>query len=89
MPKPFWSTALMSNLLAIRQSSNLFNFGQYKLFIDYIFDVLHTEVVFKERMAKKLPYNFVYVPRAITSTLRAIAQKEIYLQIVNGLFQFV
>ena len=92
MSKLFWPTTLMPNLLAIRQSRNLFNFGQYKLFIDYIFHVLHTEVVFKvsvaERKAEKLLYSFVYVPRAITSTLMAIAQNEIYQQTVNGLFQF-
>ena len=80
----------MPNLLAIRQSRNLFNFGQYKLFIDYIFYLLHTEAVFKvpvaETKAEKLLYNFVYVSRAITSTLMAIAQNEIYQQIVNGLF---
>ena len=80
----------MPNLLAIRQSRNLFNFGQYKLFIDYIFHVLHTEVVpvAAERKAEKLLYNFVYVSRAITSALMAIAQNEIYQQTVNGLFQF-
>ena len=93
MPKLFWPTALMPNLLAVRQSGNLFNFGQYKLFIDYIFHVLHTEVVFKipvpKRKAEKLLYNFVYVPQAITPPLMAIAQNEIYQQIVNGLFQFV
>ena len=93
MPKLFWPTALMPNLLAVRQSRNLFNFRQYKLFIDYIFHVLHTEVVFKipvaKRKAEKLPYNFVYVPQAITPTLMAIAQNEIYQQIVNGLSQFV
>ena len=43
----FWPTALMPNLLAIRQSRNLFNFEQYELFIDYIFHVLHTKFVFK------------------------------------------
>ena len=75
----------MPNLLAIRQSRNLFNFGQYKLFIDYIFHVLHTKVVYKERKAEKLPYNFIYVARAITSsTLMAVAQNETYQQIVNG-----
>ena len=83
----------MPNLLAIRQSCNLFNFGQYKLFIDHIFHVLHKEVVFKihvaKRKAEKLLYNFVYVRQAITPTLMAIAQNEIYQQIVNGLFQFV
>ena len=79
----------MPNLLAIRQSRNLFNFGQYKLFIDYIFHVLNTKFVFKERNAEKLLYNFVYVSRAITSTLMAVAQNETYQQIVNGLFQFV
>ena len=79
----------MPNLLAIRQSRNLFNFGQYKLFIDYIFHVLHTKFVFKERKGEKLQYNFVYVSRAITSTLMAVAQNETYQQIVNGLFQFV
>ena len=79
----------MPDLLAIRQSRNLFNFGQYKLFIDYIFHVLHTKFVFKEGNAEKLPYNFVYVSRAITSTLMAVAQNEAYQQIVNGLFQFV
>ena len=93
MPKLLWPTALMPNLLAVRQSRNLFNFGQYKLFIDHIFHVLHTEVVFKvpvaERKAEKLLYNFVYVSRAITSTLIAIAKNEINQQIVNGLFQFV
>ena len=93
MPKLFWPTALMPNLLAVRQSLNLFNFGQYKLFIDYIFHVLHTEVVFKipvaKRKAEKLLYNFVYVPQAITPPLMAIAQNEIYQQIVNGLFQFI
>ena len=89
MPKLFWPTALMPNLLAIRQSRNLFNFGQYKLFIDYIFHVLHTKVVFKEKKAEKLLYNFVYVSRAITSTLMAVAQNETYQQIVNGLFQFL
>ena len=47
MPKLFWPTALMPNLLAIRQSRNVFNVGQYKLFISYIFHVLLTEVVFK------------------------------------------
>ena len=93
MPKLFWPTSLMPNLLAIRQSRNIFNFGQYKLFIDYIFHVLHTEVVFKvpvaERKVEKLLYNFVYVSRAITLTLMAIAQNEIHQQIVNALFQFV
>ena len=79
----------MPNLLAMKQSHNLFNFGQYKLFIDYIFHVLHTKFVFKERNAEKLLYNFVYVSRAITSTLMAVAQNETYQQIVNGLFQFV
>ena len=77
MPKLFWSTSLMPNLLATRQSRNIFNFGQYKLFIDYIFHVLHTEVVFKvpvaERKVEKMLYNFVYVSRAITLTLMAIA----------------
>ena len=56
---------------------NLFNYGQYRLFIDYTFQVLHTEVVFKipvaERKAEKLLYNFAYVSRAITSTLMAIS----------------
>ena len=91
MSKLFWRrpTALMPNILAIRESRNLFNFGQYKLFIDYIFHVLHTKFVFKERKAEKLLYNFVYVSRAITSTLTAVAQNETYQQIVNGLFQFV
>ena len=91
MSKLFWPTALMPNLLAIRQSRNLFNFGQYKLFTDYIFHVLHTKFVFKERKAEKLLYNFVYVSRAITSTLivMAVAQNETNQQIVNGLFQFV
>ena len=84
MPKLFWPTALIPNLLAIRQSRNLFNFGQYRLFIDYIFHVLHTKVVYKERKAEKLPYNFIYVARAITSTLMAVAQNETYQQIVNG-----
>ena len=79
----------MPNLLAIRHSRNLFNFGQYKLFIDYIFHVLRTKFVFKERNAEKLLYNFVYVSRAITLTLMAVAQNETYQQIVNGLFQFV
>ena len=81
----------MPNVLAIRQSRNLFNFGQYKLFIDYIFHVLNTKFVIKERNAEKLLYNFVYVSRAITSTLMAVAQNETYMyqQIVNGLFQFV
>ena len=88
MSKLFWPTALMPNLLAIRQSRNLFDFGQYKLFMDYIFHVLHTKFVFKERNAEKLLYNFVYVSRAITSTLMAAAQNETYQQIVNGLFQF-
>ena len=53
MPKFIWPNSLMPNLLAIRQSRNLFNFGQYKLFIDYIFHVLHTEVVFKVPVAEK------------------------------------
>ena len=70
VPKLFWPTALMPDLLAIRQSRNLFNFRKHKLFIDYIFHVLHTEVVFKvpvaEGKAEKLPYNFVYVSGAIT-----------------------
>ena len=81
----------MPNLLAIRQSRNLFNFGQYKLFIDYIFHVLNTKFVIKERNPEKLLYNFVYVSQAITSTLMAVAQNEtfMYQQIVNGLFQFV
>ena len=79
----------MPNLLAIRQSRNLFNFRQYKLFIDYIFHVLHTKFVFKERNVEKLLYNFVYVSRVITSTLMAVVQNETYQQIVNGLFQFV
>ena len=79
----------MPNLLAIRQNSNLFNVGQYKLFTDYIFHVLHTIFVFKERNAEKLLHNFVYVSRAITSTLMAVAQNETYQQIVNGLFQLV
>ena len=77
----------------MKQVRNLLNFGQYKLHIDYIFHVLHTEVVFKvpvaETKAKKLLYNFVYVSRAITSTLMVIAQNEIDQQAVNGLFQFV
>ena len=89
MSKFFWPTALMPNLLAIRQSRNLFNFGQYKLFIDYIFHVLHTEFLLKERKAEMLLYNFVYVSRAITLTLMAVAQNETYQQIVNGLFQIV
>ena len=93
MPKLFWPTALMPNLLALRQSRNLFNSGQYKLFMDYIFHVLHTEVVFKvlvaEIKAEKLLYSFVSVFRAIPSTLMAIAQIEICQQIVNDLFQFV
>ena len=91
MSKFFWPTALMPNLLAIRQSRNLFNFGNYKLFLDYIFHVLRTKFVFKERNAEKLLYNFVYVSPAITSTLivMAVAQNETYQQIVNGLFQFV
>ena len=76
MSKLFWPTALMPNLLAITQSRNFFNFGQYKLFIDYIFYVLHTKFVFKERNAEKLLHNFVYVSRAITSTLMAVAQNE-------------
>ena len=92
MPKLLWPTVLMPNLLAIRQSRNLFNFGKYKSFIDYIFHVLHTEVVLKvpvaERKAEKLLYNFVYVSRAIKSTLMVTAQNEIYQQFVNGLFQF-
>ena len=79
----------MPDLLAVRQSRNLFNFRQYKLFIDYILHVLHTKFVFKERNAEKLLYNFVYVSRAITSTLMAVAQNETYQQIVNGLLQFV
>ena len=81
----------MPNLLAVRQSRNLFNFGQYKLFTDYIFHVLNTKFVIKERNAEKLLHNFVYVSRAITSTLMAVAQNETYMyqQIVNGLFQFV
>ena len=53
----FWPTVLMPHLLAIRQSRNLFNFGQYKLFIDYIFHVLHTKFVFKERNVEKLLHN--------------------------------
>ena len=77
----------------MKQVRNLLNFGQYKLPIDYIFHALHTEVVFKvpvaETKAKKLLYNFVYVSRAITSTLMVIAQNEIDQQAVNGLFQFV
>ena len=85
----FWPTALMPNLLAIRQSKNFFNFGQYKVFLDYIFHVLHIKVAFKDRKAKKLLYNFVYVSRAITSTLMAVVQNETYQQIVNSLFQFV
>ena len=89
MSKLLWSTALMPNLLAVRQSRNLFKFGQYKLFIDYIFHVLHTKVLFKERKAEKLLYNFVYVSQAITSTLMAVAKNETYQQIVSGLFQFV
>ena len=32
MSKLFWPTVLMPNLLAVRQSRNLFNFGQYKLY---------------------------------------------------------
>ena len=83
----------MPNLLAIRQSRNLFNFRQYKLFIDYIFHALHTEAVFKvpiaERKAEKLRYNFVYVSRAITSALMAIAQNETYQQTVSDLSQLV
>ena len=92
MPKLFWPTALTPKLLAIRQSRNVFNLRQYKVFIDYIFHFLYTEVVFQvpvaERKAEKLLYNFVYVSRAITLTLMAIAQNEIYLKIVNDLFQF-
>ena len=42
-----------------------------------------------ERKDEKLLYNVAYVSRAITSTLMAIAQNEVYQQIVNGLFQFV
>ena len=44
MPTPnlFWPTTLMPNLLTIRQSHSLSNFGQYKLFTDYIFHVLNT-----------------------------------------------
>ena len=68
MPKLFWPTALMPNLLAIRQGRNLFNFGQYKLFTDYIFHLLHTEVVFKvlvaERKAEKLLYNFMFLEQS-------------------------
>ena len=78
----------MPNLLAIRQSRNLFNFGQYKLFIDYNFHVLHTKFMFKEKNAEKMLYNFVYVSRAITSTLMVVAQNETYQQIVNSLFHF-
>ena len=89
MSKLFWPTALMPNLLAIRQSRNLFNFGQYKLSINYIFHVLHTKFVFKEKKAEKLLYNFVCVSRAVTSTLMAVAQNETYQEIVNGLFQFI
>ena len=89
MSELFLATALMPNLPAIRQSCNLLNFGQYKLFIDYLFHVLHTKFVFKERNADKLLYNFVYVSQAITSTLMAVSQNETYQQIVNGLFQFV
>ena len=89
MSKLFWRTALMPNLLAIRQSCNVFNFGQYNIFMNYIFHVLRTKFVLKERKAEKLLYNFVYVSRAITSTLMAVAQNETYQQIVNGLFQFV
>ena len=71
----------MPNLLAVRQSRNLSNFGQCKLFIDLIFHVLHTEVMFvAKRKAEKLLYNFVYVPQAIKLTLMAIAQNEIYQQ---------
>ena len=84
MPKLLWPIVQMPNLLAITQKCNLFDFGQYKLFIDYIFHVLHTEVVFKipvaEREAEKLLYNFANVSRAITSTLMAIAQNEINCQ---------
>ena len=40
MPKLFWPTAQIPNLLAVTQMCNLFNFGQYKLFIDYIFSCL-------------------------------------------------
>ena len=69
MSKLFWPIALMPNLLAIRQSRNLFNFEQYKLFIDYIFHVLHTKFVFKERKAEKLLYNFVYISRAIVESV--------------------
>ena len=58
LPKLFWPTALMPNLLAIRQSRNLFNVGQYKLYIDYIFHVLHTEVVFKVLVAERKAEKF-------------------------------
>ena len=58
----------MPNFLAIRQSRNLFNFGQCKLFVDYIFRVLHTEIVFKvpvaERKAEKLLYNFTFLEQS-------------------------
>ena len=64
MPKLFSPTVMMPNLLAVRQSRNIFNFGQYKLFTDYIFDVLHTEVVFKEGKAEKLPYNFMFLEQS-------------------------
>ena len=33
MPKLFWPTVQMPNLLAITQKRNLFDFGQYKLFM--------------------------------------------------------
>ena len=43
MLRLFWPSSLMPNLLAVRQSRDLFNFGQYELFIDCIFHVLHTQ----------------------------------------------
>ena len=40
MPKLFWPTTQIPSLLAVTQMCNLFNFGQYNLFIDYIFSCL-------------------------------------------------
>ena len=71
---------LMPNLLAIRQSRNLFSFWQYKLLINYIFHVLHTEVLFKvpvaERKAEKLLYNFVFVSRRLLTVCSSLFELQ-------------
>ena len=61
MPELFWPTAQMPSLLAITQMRNLFKFGQYELFIDYIFHVLHTDFVFKIPAARSAGSNLEVV----------------------------